>query len=549
MPFIGIDKRLRNVKRIRQILVVFAKYGFRDIIDRIPIAKRLVPHKIQEKFLKKSSAERLRLALEELGPTFVKLGQILSVRADILPLDFIHELSKLQDEVKPIPFESIKKIVEDELKAPIETIFRRFDKKSGASASLAQVHRAITRDGDTVVVKVQRPNVKRVIDTDLSIMEIIASWIEKEIAQARQYEPLLKVKELGKNLKSELNFTNEGRAVDRFRVNFKDDESILIPEVYWNLSTSKVLTLEYIDGVKITDPDVPEKTGVSQEEIVQRGADFVFKQVFVHGFFHADPHPGNILVTKGGKIGLLDFGLTGTLDEELIENLARILTTGINKDIPGLIDVFIELGIVREEMNTRELRSDLRAFIERYYGVSLTGIEVRNVIDEAFEISRRYRMRFPQDLILLGKALSTIEGITQKLDPEFDMIENLRPFVKELVKRRYSPKQLLKLANKILSSYILLFKTLASDLVPILKKIREGKLKVEFQHKGLENLISQTERSTNRLSFSLIIAALIVGSSLIIQTERFLILGILGFVIAGILGLGLVIAMLRSRRI
>lgn len=549
MPLIGIDKRLKNIKRIRQILAVFAKYGFKDIIDRIPVARKIVPHKIQILFPRQSSAERLWLTLEELGPTFVKFGQLLSVRADILPPDFIYELSKLQDEVSPLPFGPIKKVVEDELKRSIETVFRRFDERPIASASLAQVHRAITKQGNEVVVKVQRPNIKQIIDTDLSITETLAGWVEREIEEAREYELVLKVREFARNLKFELNFTDEGRAVDRFRVNFRDDKSIIIPEVYWDLSTSKVLTLEYIEGRKITDPDILVKTGISQKEIVQRVVDFIFKQIFAYGFFHADPHPGNILVTMDGKIGLLDFGLTGSLDDELIENLASILTAGIRKDIPGLVNVLIEIGIVKEEINTREMRSDLRAFIDRYYGVSLAGIEVRNVIDEAFEISRRYRMRFPQDLVLLGKALSTVEGIAHKIDPEFNIIERLEPSVKQLIRRRYNLKQLLKVANRLLASYGLLFKNFANDLVPILKKIREGKLKVEFEHKGLENLISQAERSTNRLSFSLIIAALIIGSSLIIQTSRFLVLGILGFIIAGILGIGLVIAMLRARRL
>ncbi|MCK4528600.1 hypothetical protein KAW18_14615 [candidate division WOR-3 bacterium] len=552
---IGIDRRIRNARRIQQILTIFAKYGFRDIVDRIPIAKKIVPFKIQERFLKKSSAERLRLAFEELGPTFVKFGQLLSVRADILPPDFIRELSKLQDEVAPIPFEMIKSVVEEELKFPIETLFNSFDRKPIASASLAQVYRAITKEGAEVVVKIQRPNVKEIIYTDLSIMETIAGWIEREIREAREYEPLAKVKEIGKNLKSELNFTNEGRSVDRFRTNFKDDESILIPQMYWDLSTSKVLTLEYIEQIKITDIDLLEKAGLSRRELIQRGVDFIFRQVFEHGFFHADPHPGNILVTMDGKIVLLDFGLTGRLDDEIIDRLSQLMIAGVNKDVDMIIDVFEELGVVKEEQDMRELKSDLRIFIDKYYGVSLEGIEMRDIIDDTFEISRKYGLKFPRDLILLTKALSTVEGITHQIDPEFDIIEHLKPYVKQLVERRYSPKRLLKVTTEVLTAYTNLFKNLPGELVPILKKIRKGKLKVEFQHKGLENLISQTERSTNRLSFSLIIAALIVGSSLIMQTSKGLLLfgfpvfGIFGFGIAGLLGIWLIITMIRTRKL
>ena len=552
---IRIDRRIKNARRIQQILTIFAKYGFRDIINRIPIARKIIPSKMYEKFLRKSSAERLRLALEELGPTFIKFGQLLSVRADILPPHFIFELSKLQDEVSPLPFETIKKIIEEELKLPIDKLFSSFDRKPIASASLAQVHRAVTKEGDKVVVKVQRPKVKEVVYTDLSIMETIAGWIEREIREAREYEPLAKVKEIGGNLKSELNFTNEGRAVDQFRKNFKDDETILIPKVYWNLSTSKILTLEYIEHIKITDIELLEKAGISRRELIQRGVDFILKQVFEHGFFHADPHPGNIGVTTDGKIVLIDFGLTGRLDDEMRDRLSQFMIAGVNKDIDMIMNVFEEFGVIKEEQDIRGLRSDLKVFLDKYYGVSLEGIEIRDIIDDTFEISRKYGLKFPRDLILLTKALSTVEGIAHQIDPKFDIIEYLKPYVNKLAERKYSPERLFKIATEVLTAYANLFKDLPGELTPILRKIREGRLKVEFQHKGLENLILQTERSTNRLSFSLIIAALIVGSSLIIQASKepflfgFPVFGIFGFGIAGLLGLWLIIAMIRSRKL
>ncbi|MCK4330310.1 AarF/ABC1/UbiB kinase family protein [candidate division WOR-3 bacterium] len=547
-----IGKSIRNLKRLRQILLVFAKYGFRDIIDRLPIK---IPYKIKKLLVKGSRAENLRKAIEELGPTFIKFGQLLSVRADIFPQDFIHELSILQDEVVSLPFETIKKVIEEELNSPIDKLFSSFDRKPIASASLAQVHTAITKEGSRVVVKVQRPNIKSIIDTDISIMELLAGWIEKEIRETREYELLFKVKEIGKNLRSELNFTNEGKAVDRFRTNFSNDESILIPKVYWNLCTSKVLTLQHVEGIKITDIDTLESVGLSRNDLAERGVDFIFKQIFVHGYFHADPHPGNILVTKDGKIALLDFGLTGSLDEELVESLSRLLISVVNKDVNQVMNIFTELGVVSEDMDMRELKYDLREFVERYYGVRLARIEVRSIADDALEIFRKYRMKFPRDLILLAKALSTVEGIAYQLDPKFDIIEHIKPYVKQLIERRYDPKRLLKVATELLTAYTILFRNLPDNLTQILRKLRKGKLKVEFEHKGLENIISQIERSTNRLSFSLIITALIIGSSLIIQTKRglllfgFPVLGIVGFVIAGTLGIFLIITMLRSRNI
>ena len=547
-----IGRGLRNLRRLRQILLIFTKYGFRDIIDRLPIK---IPYKIKKVLLKGTRAKRLRLAIEELGPTFIKFGQLLSVRADILPKDLISELTRLQDEVNPLPFDEIKKVVEKELKNPISTLYGSFTHKPEASASLAQVHRAVTKEGKTVVVKVQRPGVREIIETDLSIMELLANLIEREIRGARDYELVMRVQEIGKNLLAELNFANEGRAIDRFRTNFKDDDDILIPEVYWELTTDKVLTMERLEGMKITDVDALDRAGLSRKEFTQRGANFILRQVFDFGYFHADPHPGNMLVSKDGKIILLDFGLIGTLDDEMIENLANLVTAVVKRDIERIAELFTKLDVMKEDVDIRGVKSDLFDFIDRYYGIPLSRLSVNDIVNDIFEISRKYRMKIPRNLILLAKALSTVEGIAHQLDPDFDMISHLRPFAKKLIEREYSLKNIFREVSRVVESYSILLKKLPGDLTLILRKMREGKLKIEFEHRGLKNFISKSERSANRLSFSFIIAALIVGSSLIMLSNRgpfllgFPALGIIGFVIAGLLGLGLVISLLRSGKL
>ncbi len=546
---IPVNRGLKNIRRLRQIIGVFIKYGFKDIVYRLPRARSFIPSRIQSRFLRGSSAERLRLALQELGPTFIKLGQILSVRTDIFPEEFLKELSRLQDEVESIPFKEVRGVIEKELNAPITTLFTSFGQKAIASASLAQVHRATTKENNKVVVKVQRPTVKEIIETDLSILEAIAGWIEKEIQESRSYEPLSLTKELKRNLISELRFTEEGRAIDRFSHNFKDDDSVVIPQVFWELSTSKVLTMEYIKGIKITDPSVPKKTGLSKKDVVQRGTDFVFKQIFEHRFFHADPHPGNILITKDGKIALLDFGLTGTLDDETLDLLGELLIAGNSKNVNRIMEAFMELGIAKEKVNKRELKSDLHSFVDKYYGMTLSQIYLKDFFNDSFKITRKYGLKMPRGLLLLGKTVSTLEGVVLQLDPEFNIIEELKPYISHLIKQRYSLKHLLGNAAKILRAYYSLLKKLPDDLTSILREIRDGTLKVEFEHRGLENLIFHGERSANRLSLSLIIAALIVGSALILQTGKLFLLGVLGFTVAGIFGVGLIISVLRSRRL
>lgn len=550
--FYRIGRGLRNIKRLRQILLIFTKYGFRDIIDRLPIR---MPYKVKKVLLKGTRAERLRLALEELGPTFIKFGQLLSVRADILPKELISELSKLQDEVKPLPFDEVKRVVEAELKNPLTTLYHSFNYEPEASASLAQVHRAVTKDGDNVVVKVQRPGVKKIIETDLSIMELLANLIEREIRGARDYELVTRVKEVGKNLMAELNFINEGKAIERFRINFREDKDIVIPEVYKEFSTNKVLTMERLEGIKITDVDALESAGLSRKEFTRKGADFILRQIFDYGYFHADPHPGNMLVSKDGKIILLDYGLIGTLDEETKENLASLLLAVIKRDAEKTTKLFTKLGVMKEEVDVKKVESDIREFIDKYYGVPLSKLSVSDIVNDIFEISRKYRMKIPRNLILLAKALSTVEGIANQLDPDFDMIAYLKPFGKKLIERKYSLRNILKQVKLVMESYSSLLKILPDDLILILSKIKEGKLKIEFEHRGLTKLILQFKSSAYKLVFSLIISSLIIGSSLIMLTNRgpfwfgYPSLGVIGFALAGLLGFGLLLSLLGSRKL
>lgn len=543
----SINRRIKNVNRIRQIVSIFVKYGFKDIINRIPRIQKFIPRKVKTRFMKRSTEERLRLALEELGPAFIKLGQFLSVRSDILPKSYIEELSKLQDEVESISFPEIKHIVESEMGKDIDEIFNDFNKEPIASASLAQVYRAKLKNGKEVVVKVQRPGIKKKINTDINILKAVAKWAEKEIKEARDYEPSKFITNLKHNLQNELRFTREGTSIQRFRKNFRHNKDVLIPQLYRRHCSSKMLTMEYVKGFKITSPEVQEKTELTNKEILEIGLDFVFKQIFKHKFFHADPHPGNILVTEEGKISLVDFGLTGNLDDDTIDLLGELLIAGEQKDVERIIEVLIELGVTEELAQTSGLRGELKNFIEQYYGISLEDVEVKEILDDIFNITRRHKLKMPRNLLLLAKTLSTAEGVAFQLEPRFNVIEELKPYIRKILRQRLSPGYLTKKAKRIIRSYIRLLRNLPGDINSILKELKDGQLKVEFEHRGLDDLILHGEKSLNRLSFSLIIASIIIGSALIIQTESFFILGLIGFSLAGILGIALIIAMFRSR--
>jgi ubiquinone biosynthesis protein len=540
--------RFKNIKRIRTIVEIAIKYGFKDVIYRIAPIRKFIPSKLRAKVLEGSTEERVRMALDELGGTFVKLGQFMSLRTDILSERFTMELSKLQDEVEPVAFSEIEEMLAEELGGPVEKVFYSFNKKTIAAASLAQVYKAEIKKGKTVVIKVLRPGIKDLVESDLSILTDLARLVERYIPEAKQYQPREIIKELDRNLKRELNFSAESRALQKFRDNFKDEEDYLIPEIYLEFTTSKVLTLEYVKGLKITDPEVHEKWGLSEEKVLDKIIDFTFKQMFDYKLFHADPHPGNIIINKKGQISLLDFGLIGFLHEEDIDILSDILIAVINKDIDRIIEVILQLESVGEKVNLQELKTDLRFFMDEYYNVSLKDIEFKEISNELFFIVRKYGLKVPKNLVLLIKTVATLEGVAFELDPEFNIIENLKPYIRKLIKKKYNLSKVTKDLTKLLRSYFLLFKKIPGELSLIIKEIRDGSIKVNFEHKGLDDFIKHAESAINRLSVSLILAALVLSSSLLIQSDKIVPVGIAGYILAGILGIFILISLFRSRK-
>lgn len=558
MVFAKLKRRYKNLNRFREITNTLIKYGFDYFVKQLGLTNliskgekilKLKPSKIAQLPL----PVRIHLALEELGPTFVKLGQILSTRPDLIPPDYIKELQKLQDKVPPFAYDLVEQIIKRELGAAIPKIFKSFEQKPFAAASLGQVHQAILENGDKAVVKVQRPDIEKVIETDLDILFHLARLTEKHIPASRLYDPVGIVEEFAKAIRLELDYGNEGRNAERFKKNFEDDKRIYTPKIYWEFSSRRILTMELIEGIKINNLKELDKIGYDRKKIAENGAKAFMKQILIDGFFHADPHPGNMLVMKDEIIGFMDFGMMGRLDEEIKEKCIDLLIAILERNPNKIINEILNLGITsQEEIDTRSLKIDVREMLDQYYDKSLKEIKLGELISQLVEVSIKYHIKMPAEFALLGKSLITIEGIGLELDPDFNLAEIAKPYAKNLILERKSPQRLiLKLLNDLAELYNLII-LIPGQLSKTLKKMEEGVFKLEFQHRGLENLISALDRSTNRLSYSLILAAIIIGSSLIIQTDKgphfmgFPVIGVLGFLIAAILGLGLVIMILRS---
>ncbi|KQC05526.1 MAG: hypothetical protein APR54_08185 [Candidatus Cloacimonas sp. SDB] len=559
MPFSRFKRGYKNIKRLRQIINILIKYGFEYYVEQLGLMNLITKGgKIfKPKYSKIDQVPipvRARLALEELGPTFVKLGQILSTRADIIPLEYIKELEKLQDKVPPFSYVQVEQMVQKSLGANVSELFYSFEEKPFAAASLGQVHKAILKvDKVKVVVKVQRPDIEEIIETDLDILFHLARLIEKYIPVSRLYDPVGVAEEFARIIRMELDYGTEGRNAERFRKNFKEDKTVYIPKVYWELSSKRILTMEYIEGIKINHLKELDEAGYDRKKIAENGAKAFMKQMLIDGFFHADPHPGNILVMENELIGFVDFGMIGKIDEETREKYVDLFMAILEHDSNKILTRMLNLGITSKgEIDTRSLKRDIADLLDQYYDKALNEIKLGAFISQLVQISVKHHIKMPAELALLGKSLLIIEGIGLTLDPDFNLTETAKPYVKDIILERKSPQRLLLKLSNDLSEFYNLMVLIPKQLSNTLRKMEEGIFKLELQHRGLENLINALDKATNRLSYSLILVAIIIGSSLIMQTEKgpqfmgFPVIGVIGFLISGILGLGLVIMILRS---
>jgi ubiquinone biosynthesis protein len=539
---------------------VLVKHGFGDLISHInlqrhiDLGKRLLRRKPDVKIGTYSRWERIRLALEELGPTFVKAGQIMSNRPDLLPQALIVELEKLQDLVPPFPTAEARRFIEEELGAAIPSIFKEFTDIPIASASIAQVHKAVLLNGEHVVIKVQRPGLKKVIETDVEIMLHLATLMEEHLHGMDIINPVGIIKEFERTIKKEINFTTEAMHISRFSRNFKSDPTIYVPKVYRDLTTTKILTMEFIDGTKVSNVEALIEEGNDPEIIASRGTDLVLKQIFEHGFFHADPHAGNIMVLDNNIICFLDFGMMGSLLPKHRECLGNIVVGIVNRDVKRIIRATSQLSGSRHVENADRLEYELTDLIDEYYNLPLKNINVGELLTRWLELVITHKVKYPPDMYLLIKALITIEGVGEGIDPTFDMMSRVEPFARKLLKDRLSARRMAKDLYLSASEFALLARDLPSEMREIIEQIKLGEARIEFEHKGLEPMLSKGDQVSNRIAFSIVLAALIVGSALIVMSKTppmwrgIPLVGIIGFAGAGIMGFWLLISILRHGR-
>ncbi|MBE9546149.1 MAG: phosphotransferase [Proteobacteria bacterium] len=556
-----IGRAYRHLNRYRHILTVLFKYGFGDLVDILKIEQyleiglQMISRKRREQVEKLSRAERVRMVMEELGPTFVKLGQILSTRPDLISVEFIQELSKLQDNVPPFPYTEARQIIESELGRPLEDIFQHFEDTPLAAASIGQVHRAQLKDGEEVVVKVQRPGIRKIIEVDLEIMLHLASLMERHLEELQVHRPVRIVQEFARTLEKEIDYTIEASHIERFARQSMDDPTVYVPKVFRNTTTERVLTMEYIDGIKASEIDRIEREGLDRKIITARGADLILRQIFDHGFFHADPHPGNIFVLPDNVICLIDFGMMGYIDRQTREDFADLIYTVVHHDESRATQILLKLTEYDEKPDVRALERDLTDFIGQYLYVPLKDLQMEKLLHQLLKILSRHRLQLPQDLFLMMKALATVEGIGLLLDPDFEMIKQTIPFVRRVKMARYHPK---RMADDIVRSgveFVQLMQEIPGETREILEQMKQGKIKIEFKHKGLEPMLSTYDQISNRIAFAIVIAALIIGSALIVlsKTPPFLFgisfIGIIGFLAAAVMGLWLLIAILKKGKL
>jgi ubiquinone biosynthesis protein len=556
----AIGRTYRHFNRYQRIIRILFKYGFEDLVKSLHIDKyletglKMINRKPREEIEKHSRPERFRMALEELGPTFIKLGQVLSTRPDLIAPRYLYEFAKLQDNVPPFSFAEVEEIFFAETGKKPNELFQEFDEKPMAAASIGQVHRGRLRDGKAVVIKVQRPNIENIIAVDLEILAHLASLMEQYLEEVQGHRPSAVVEEFARSLSLEIDYMVEVANIQRFARQFKDNENIYVPLVYADLSTERILTMEYVDGVKASNVDLLRSRGFDLQLIAERGADLLMEQIFVHGFFHGDPHPGNIFILPDNVICFLDFGMMGRLSrkdrEDFTDLMLSIVMKNDRKITDGVLSITSQFGKVDHDALSR----DLGDLLDRYMYLPLKQLQAGKILQELLELVQRHHLSIKPNLYLMIKAFSTIEGIGLMLYPDLELINLAEPYIKKVKTERMQLSRLAEEINDTGGEYLRFIQDVPDDVRAILKQLRNGKMKLEFEHLGVEKLATGLDRVSNRIAFAIVLAAQIIGSSLIILSDippkwnGIPIIGLAGFLLAGVMGFWLLVSIIRHGR-
>jgi len=550
-----VTKRYRHLVRYQQIIGIIFKYGFDNIIDAMKIDHYLDKIPFSKPHLKLSRNQRIRMVLEELGPSFIKMGQVLSSRPDLIPLDLTQELAKLQDKVPSFSFEQVGQIILAEFGKPIGDVFHSFEEAPFASASIGQVHRAELSPNEPVAVKIQRPGIRKIVAVDLEIIHYLAQVMERNLEDMDIFRPVTIVEEFAQSLEKELDYMVEAANMEQMADQFAKEPAIHIPEVYWSHSTQRVLCMEYIRGIKADDVKAIDRAGLDRKKITRIGADFVMRQVFEFGFFHADPHPGNIFILEDQRICMIDFGMTGFVNSATQELFIDLLQGLASKNTQNTARLLCRLTEPDVSVNMAALEKDISQFCAVYLSRKLEEINPSRMIHKFLELCTRHGLRIPPDLFLMIKAFISIEGVARKLDPQFDMLGHARPYVRSAALRKFSLPRLSREFLCIARDTFSLLQTLPGDTNNIITQIKQGKIKVTVSIEGLERIMMTQDQTSNRISFAIIIAALILGSAIVLNSRippmifGVSIIGIAGFVAAAVLGIWLLVAIIRRGRL
>lgn len=546
---------VKNAERFRDIVETAVRHGWGYFFERHKL-RDLLPHirKIKEPRRVGTRGEHVRMMFEELGPTFVKFGQLLSTRPDVVPADILVELRKLQDEVPSFPVDLVYEMIEKELGLSVERLFLEFEDEPIAAASIGQVHRAVLPNGDRVIVKVQRPEAEAKIRADIDLLYQFANLLS-EYWKDIFIDPVALVDQFARGIRNELDYHIEARNCERFQKNFADDPMVHIPKVYWQYTTGKVLTLELMEGMQLVDLDVHAMDMFERKALAGVIAETWLKQIYLHGFFHGDPHPANILVREDGHISLIDFGIAGRLSDKDRRNIISLFMDVMDEKIERIPKRMEALGVEFPPDKEAEFVSEARDMFTKYYGSTLEEIDPVAVFRDVFGAIYRLRLKLPTQFLLLEKAAATLEGIGTQLYPHFNVFEFAKPYAKQFLKSRYRPEVLLEEGALELQGYFSMLREFPGQMSDALEQIRRGEVRVNFVHRNLEEFQHRLTVLTNRLVLAIIYAAILLGSSIIgLSTEggpRILgvsVFALIGFTASGFLALWLVVGILRSGR-
>ncbi len=504
------SRKIKHAQRYQEIINAFLRNGFSYLVYRLGLTDKSSSKKLENAEINmnlRNIGEKLRNILQGLGPAFIKLGQIASTRRDLVPEEITKELEQLQDQVTSFSFRKVREIIEDELGDTLENLFQDFNETPIATASIGQVHIAHLLSGEPVAIKIQRPDIQPIVETDLEILDGLAKLMEAKLSWAKNYQIRKMIHEFTISLLDELDYNIEGRNGDRIAKQFKQNSFIHIPKIYWQFTTKRILTMEFIQGIKVSHYEQLDEEGYDRKLIAERLTQSMLHQILMEGFFHGDPHPGNIYVLPDNKISYLDFGMIGRLSDDMKYQFASLVINLQHGNTKGMIKTFSSMGLLSDETNLSSLKNELDSLKVNYYDIPLSEISLGSAITDIFTIAYHHQIQIPSDLMILGKTLLTLEGIIEKLDPNFSIMKAVEPFGVQLVRNRYNPKSIIKNSWTQIVENVEVLSELPKSLKEITSTIQKGKLRLDINVPELQLFLQRLDKISNRLSFSIILLA------------------------------------------